>query len=1317
MKKILKLTTLFSILFLTGFSTAAFGQQITLKENQAPMETVLNAIKQQSGYQLFYDHDDIVKAGKVTVSLQNVTLEQALDAVTKDQPLSYKIFDKTIAIRKKEETFTAPVVNQARETYSINGRVTDAKGETLPGATVFLTNSKIVTIVNGDGVFSLNVLQPGTYELVVKMLGYNSYNQNVTIQKQSISITIKLSENTTALNEVVINAKTDPNRARYLRLFTENFIGKSANAAQCKILNPDVIKLHYDKDKDILEAHSDDFIVIENLALGYKINYLLSHFKFDTNTGAYSYEGNPYFEDLKGNDTQQKKWADNRKIAYEGSIRHFFKALFNNTAEAEGFLVYRLPVKLMEAGSAAIINMGKSPGYMAVAKSTQVLGGKPINSTSLFSFIDNDFRLLKLNTVHEPGDSTNLFVVYTREQEPNAFYNSEGHIDIPVKSSKKSQVSQIIPIKDGIVLDKNGSRATNDIVFNGYWTWERIADLMPFEYSTAAPKPVSGKLIELTAALDSFRNKAPIEKVHIHFDKPYYSLGDTVWMKAYVVNENNELSTSGKFLYADLVNDKDSLKTSLRLPLTSGLGWGSITLSDSLLKAGNYHIRAYTNLMRNFGEEYYFDKAIKIGNALPPVKGTGKPPVTKVKKEEQVVPVKNDAANIDIQFFPEGGEMVNGLISKVAFKAVGDDGLGKEIAGYVVDQNNQQVAIFQSEHAGMGTFTIQPVAGNTFTVVLKLPDGEKRVELPKAKDQGYGLSVIQTESNVIVSIQVSGALLNKGEITLVAQANNTVQYTGKATLTRNGFTTVIPKSRFSEGILQFTLFSPDYKPVAERLVFIRNADKHLNVTLTPDKKVYKQRNRVYLNLEVTNQDGKPVSGAFSLAVTDEEKVPYGEADEKTIFSSLLLTSDLKGYVEHPNYYFTDINPDKDKQLDNLLLTQGWRRFVWSDLLTNTFPAITYQAEKGRGVSGRVVTDKGKPVPDAKVTLLVNAGGGVILDTTVNTDGRFNFDFPFSQGTTYNVTATDVKKSAGLKIEIDKQQTGPQTNFKHLPDEQPEKDDFTTYLNNSKNRFNEMKKYGLLGGGILLKEVKINEYQKAIDIKAIAVQHSQNLAGAGNADQVITFVDLLSANSVRLGLWLDGRVPGVLIRNPKNLGWAPYNLAAYGADPKNGNRPPPMTLIIDGIEVDSTMYSYLNVEDISSIEILKGASAALYGMHGAAGVFIVTTKKGDVDYNAYAIDRQHPNYSKPAGLKTYTFQGGYDFRREFYSPNYDNPKTDTQMADLRSTIYWNPNIITDENGKATVKFFNADGTGNYKVIAEGLDRQGNLGRQLYRYIVK
>jgi len=818
--------------------------------------------------------------------------------------------------------------------------------------------------------------------------------------------------------------------------------------------------------------------------------------------------------------------------------------------------------------------------------------------------------------------------------------------------------------------------------------------------------PVVSKLHIIAASLDSFRRKVPVEKVHLHFDKPYYSLGDTIWMKAYVVIQSNELSALSQILHADLIDDKDSVRVSLHLPLTNGFGWGSIVLDDTLLRAGNYHIRAYTNIMRNLGETYFFNKAVMIGNAMPPKSITQSSSSSKKsvvpKNIDQPTPANDDPAAISVQFFPEGGDLVNNITSKVGFKAIGANGLSREISGYVVDKDNKQVATFQSEHAGIGAFMLQPAADNTYTAVIKLAGGtEKRIELPKTAQQGLTLSVTQSDDNVIVNIQASNSLLNTGDISLVAQANNIVQYTGGKLLTTNSITTVIPKNRFPEGITQFTLFGPDYQPVAERLVFIRAPDNHLKINLVQDKPGYAKRDKAHFDVQVTDQDGKPIVGTFSMSVTDDGKVPYQEANETTIFSNLLLTSDLKGYVEQPNYYFTDNNADKDRQLDNLVLTQGWRKFTWKDIMGRNFPTLVYHAEEGFGLNGMIVTDKKKPTPVAggRVSLLINIGGGIILDTVTNAEGRFSFNkFPFRKGTRFNVMATDAKGKKDVKVELD-EPTPQAVTLKNLPVDQAENKDFSTYLENSRQRFEELDKNGLLHA-ITLKEVVINEKVTPETIKEVAVQHSENLAGAGKADQVLTFIDLLGCQSDLLHC-LTGRLTGVQGKAD--------GLYARGFDS-------PMYIVVDGIggrELNSVVSS-----DVSSVEVLRGGgAAALYGMHGANGVLIITTKRGDVDYTAYETEHRTPGYNKPAGLPSYTFKIGFDLRKQFYEPDYANPKTNTQIPDLRTTIFWKPNVNTDETGKAGADFFNADGTGNYKVVIEGLDLYGRLGRQVFHYTVK
>src|SRR5690606_6163544 len=354
--------------------------------------------------------------------------------------------------------------------------------------------------------------------------------------------------------------------------------------------------------------------------------------------------------------------------------------------------------------------------------------------------------------------------------------------------------------------------------------------------------------------------------------------------------------------------------------------------------------------------------------------------------------IKAASQEASLQFFPEGGELVNSLRSVTGFKAVSADGRGIAVSGRVTDQNKTTVAEFKSDYAGMGRFLLNPQSGKNYTAVVKFADGsEKEVPLPKALDEGYVLHVENSLSDTVkIRISVTKNLLNQGEITLIAQSGGKVHYVSKSPARSPVFTASVPKSRFPSGIVQFTLFSPDFRPVAERLIFIQNNDA-LKINISSDKPVSKPREKVRMRVNVSDAEGKPVHGSFSLAVINESKVPDEGINETTIFSNLLLTSDLKGFVETPQYYFINASSEKIKQLDNLMLTQGWRRFVWKDILSDNFPSIVYQSEKSIQISGRGTTPSGKPVAGGSVLLMSTGGSGLLLDTLTNEDGRFSFD--------------------------------------------------------------------------------------------------------------------------------------------------------------------------------------------------------------------------------------------------------------------------------------------------------------------------------------
>ncbi|MBC7746047.1 MAG: TonB-dependent receptor [Flavobacterium sp.] len=875
-------------------------------------------------------------------------------------------------------------------------------------------------------------------------------------------------------------------------------------------------------------------------------------------------------------------------------------------------------------------------------------------------------------------------------------------------------------------------------------------------------------LEKLLKQIEKYRIEHPQEKVHLQLDKPYYAIGDNIWFKAYIVNaEDHRLSALSEILYVDLINEKDSIKQSLRLKVKNGLTWGDFTLGDSL-KEGNYRIRAYTNWMRNFGEEYFFDKTISIGNSISnnvitDTKYTfskegsnqkvealitystlnGEPLINKevsyqielnsrnlskgkgitdskgrllinftnnqpfilkfgkiissIKLDEKLtanksIPIKSTSNDVDLQFFPESGNLVNGISSKVGFKAVAADGLGFSVSGIISDQNNNQIAEIKSEHAGMGQFRIQPQEAHTYTATLKFADGSERTfNLPKALKEGYVINADNLDTaNLKVRIMVSPGLQQDGELRLVAQSNGVVYYASKSPVDKTLYNASIPKNRFPAGIIQLTLFSPENNPVAERLVFISHPDELL-ISVLSEKLQSKIREKSKLALTAKNIAGKPVNGSFSVSVIDESKVKYDELDQITILSNLLLSSDIKGYVEQPNYYFVNTN-EKVQQLDNLMITQGWRRFTWKNMITNTAPPISFSPEENIQISGTVTSNNGKPVFGGKVTLFTSSGNLFLKDTLTDIEGRFLFsDLNFNDSTRFVIQARNLKDRKNVRIDLDLNPAQIVTKNKNYPDfEINVNSSLITYLQNSRKQYDEFKRFGLINSSILLAEVKITE------VKPL-VKYSSNLNGAGQADKVITAKELEYATD--LITFLQGRVAGLIIRN--GIAYSTRNMVSSFSGPI------PMQIILDGTYVDPMFLGSLNVKDIETVEVLKSISnTAIYGIRGGGGILIITTKRGENNMG-------FRNYA--SGIISFKPQGLYE-SREFYSPNYDDPKVNTKIADLRTTIYWQPNVITSLSGKATVEYFNSDAKGTYAVIIEGIGSNGEIGRSVYRYEV-
>ncbi|MCC9138140.1 TonB-dependent receptor plug domain-containing protein [Pontibacter silvestris] len=774
----------------------------------------------------------------------------------------------------------------------------------------------------------------------------------------------------------------------------------------------------------------------------------------------------------------------------------------------------------------------------------------------------------------------------------------------------------------------------------------------------------------LASYLNTFRSQYAPEKVYVQTDKPYYAPGQAIWLKGYVVDAATlRPSAKSSVLYVDLLDADNKPVHRLTLKAANGKAIGDMILPDSLPE-GTYRLSAYTQWMRNFGESSFFNKPV---NVFGPGKNSTKQAAAAVSQD------------IDFQLFPEGGDMVQGLLSRVAFKATGPGGNGVTVSGSVLDDQGREILDFRDTHLGMGAFELQPQEGRAYVARIKTKNGKTlEYALPAAKAKGYVLRIDEAADEKSFHVMVSGNVNNQEPLVLTGISQDALQYSQTITLQPGqAYRQEILTSQFPTGITRFNLARTNGEPLAERLVFVNHHD-NLDVTLTANKATFEGREQVTLQLQAKGKDGKPVATDFSLAVTDTELVKQNE-NGPGIKSYLLLTSDLRGRVEQPGYYFESSNPQRKEALQYLLMTQGWRRFSWEEAVTGTFPALQYPSEHDLTISGQLLTDKGKPVADGEALLYLQGQHQAFITTKTNREGAFAFrGFDFTGDVNMVVQGTDARgRRKHLQVVIDENDFIPQAPATFAPQADgllaAIKQKYVEANNQQIASVTDINQTYTLKG-ILLPEIDI---QGEEDVYVPFKLHQK-------ADVVLIGKELPVAPSGNILESLQGRVAGLQVfRSGPNQFRASIR----------GQQAPPLYLI-DGIPVSEASLTSLSQFDISRIEVLKSsASAGIYGGRASGGVIAFFTNRGggeevEVEPGTYIIVHQAKGYSKV---------------REFYSPRYDEQNSASDAPDLRTTLYWTPSVRTDANGKATVTFYTADRNTTYRVIAEGISDEGKPGR--------
>lgn len=892
--------------------------------------------------------------------------------------------------------------------------------------------------------------------------------------------------------------------------------------------------------------------------------------------------------------------------------------------------------------------------------------------------------------------------------------------------------------------------------------------ILVFIVATSFSRPAFSQVAD-TSSLNSiitktqkFTTSFPAEKVHLHFDKPYYAVGDTIWFKAYVTAGLHQPTPLSKIVYVDIISSKDTLIQTLKLPVREGIAWGNIALPALNYKQGSYYIRAYTRWMMNFDPDYFFTKTINVGSSEKKVNthitfnnagssgsarivykdSDGKPyanrPVTwqidggnaKSLKGKGVTdqnglliaglppestnqsltttidlgnkefvsntfPLLSADKNIDLQFFPEGGDIISGIPAKIAFKAIKTDGKAVDVKGTIADNEGKVVADFSSSHLGMGAFILAPEANKTYSANITSPAGYSRTyKLPDVRKSGITLSVNNTAPTSLgLKIVCNDDFMasNQGkDFYLIARVGENIYYAAQTVLQKQGYIASIPKDKFPTGIVQITLFAANGEPLSERLAFVRQKDA-LNLTLKTEKPTYARRQKVKLTIGASNNTA-PAEAHVSVAVIDETKVPFDENAETTILSNLLLTSDLKGYVEKPNYYFNRPTEKTDQDLDLLMLTQGYRRFLYKDMIAGKYPQIYFMPEQGIEITGILRTSNGMPINKGNVRLKI---ADKYFTAFAVTDGGGVFKFPnlvLPDSSEVIISSMDYRYKNPM-LTIDQNSFQPIAGGLKKPDEFLNIDSaMNPYLQNNKRIFKNSH---------LLKEVVI--VSKAV---SNAPNHSDYPALSGLSpwpDHLITKDRFANCPSFLNCITTLGM--GTVYENEQFYISRDYNA---------GNRTP-MQVFYNGMPVDANFLNSINSNEIESVEVfLKDQLGLVNRTYNSNGALVVNGKKIEKK-TQMSLDEIRKLLPKSGEVKI--IPQGYSVTREFYSPKYAAVTGSIQNSDLRTTIYWNPKLKTDKaTGTSVVEFYNADGRGSYRVIVEGMDAEGHIGRSVYRYKV-
>jgi len=839
------------------------------------------------------------------------------------------------------------------------------------------------------------------------------------------------------------------------------------------------------------------------------------------------------------------------------------------------------------------------------------------------------------------------------------------------------------------------------------------------------------------------------EKIYIQTDHVFYTPGETIFFKTWLVRgSDNKPSGLSNIAYIEILGPSGTTLEKQTYRIENGYSEGSYTLGEQAV-GGIYKIKAYTTWMLNEKDSTLFTKTFTVQNIIAPrilmrldfdrkgygagddvaanfsIRNLDDAPIKhysgkftvsldgQIQRKGSFTTNANGKAalsfalpqdlhttdgllnitvdydshtesiarsipitlnKIDLQFLPEGGSLIAGLATNIAFKAINEFGKPVDIKGVIKDNKGQIVAAFDSYKFGMGEFPFAPRSGENYTATITSPANiNQQYPLPAVAPEGVVMNISKNAGTITIKYSSTSETTAR----IVGRTKSISYYSQNLRLKKGVNKITLQENIFPAGIAQFTLYNSEKQPLAERLVFL-NSDEQLHVTIAANKQHYLPREKVIMMITTRDEHGQPIPSNFSLSVVDDKLWTLADDRQDNILSWLLMSSELRGPIEEPPFYFKKEEPKAPLALDLVMLTNGYRYFNFIDEVSRN-GELKFTPDQGNIVCGLVTNDKDQPVP-ATVFLINNTAGGKALKLQTGADGQFYFPNLVERGS-YLLIAKSSHKAEPIKIHLQQNGIGYIQQLPPVP--QPEKVNLAIKFDYKAVALNDVV---VIGFGAMRKKDLVASVRIVEDDELKAIPPGGMLQA------------------------LQGKVAGLDITPMANAAEMPMVRIRGARAFNNGNEP---LIVIDGVPQEKYDLTNIIANDIESVTVLKDAEAiGRYGARAANGVILIQSKplrNEKLRFNITGNSQYATRY--------FTSEGPVlTVARRFYTPVYKSTVTD-ERNDFRETIYWNPTIQTDKEGKATVEFYNSDATTTFRAIAEGIGYNGWLGRADTTYVAR